>query len=119
SGGSVKLFTAVEDDRISIFVKDTGIGIAPQHKLRIFDRFYRVVPDNGHLPDGSGLGLALAKWIADCHGAELTADSQAGHGSCFSFSLKRTPPPCQASDEGITSLFAPVDLSKLPSIRVL
>ena len=91
-GGLVRLFATVEDSGVSISVQDTGIGIAPEHTQRIFDRFYRVSPNGGVPGNGSGLGLALAKWIAELHRAELSVDSEPGRGSCFSFMLKRTHP---------------------------
>jgi heavy metal sensor kinase len=89
-GGSVKLCAAVAGTRIVLSVADSGIGIAPEHKPRIFDRFYRAAPVGAPAPPGSGLGLALAKWIADRHGSELIVESEPGRGSRFSFSLERT-----------------------------
>jgi signal transduction histidine kinase len=88
-GGSIKVGTAVEETRVTFSVKDTGFGIAPEHKLRIFDRFYRANPGGGSPARGSGLGLALAKWIAERHGTELRVESEPGVGSAFSFSLQR------------------------------
>ena len=89
-GGSVKLCAAVVGSRIVISVVDSGIGIDPGQKPRIFDRFYRATNAGNHAPAGSGLGLALAKWIADRHGTELCVESEPGRGSCFSVSLGRT-----------------------------
>lgn len=96
SGGMVLVSAVLEGERILISVKDTGIGIPLEHRDRIFDRFFRCAPNSG----GSGLGLALAKWIADCHGAELRVESEPGAGSCFSFSLQGTisPPRWNAED---------------------
>jgi heavy metal sensor kinase len=93
-GGAVKLSAAVEGERIVLSVRDTGIGISPEHRPRIFDRFYRIPPDGHGAPAGSGLGLALAKWIAERHGTELSVESDTGRGSCFSLSLQRTAPDC-------------------------
>jgi heavy metal sensor kinase len=90
AGGSVKLRAAVEGAQIVLSVQDTGVGIAPEHMARIFDRFYRAAPVGDTARAGSGLGLALAKWIAERHGTELCVVSDPGHGSCFSFGLKRT-----------------------------
>jgi heavy metal sensor kinase len=88
-GGAVKLSAAVEGERIVLSVRDTGVGIAPEHSSRIFDRFYRIPSDGQGGPAGSGLGLALARWIAERHGAELSVESEAGRGSCFSLSLEQ------------------------------
>ena len=89
-GGAILLSAAVDGDRIVISVEDTGIGIAPEHLERIFDRFYRAQSEGDFVPEGSGLGLSLAKWIAQRHGTHLEVQSTFGQGSCFSFSLQRT-----------------------------
>jgi heavy metal sensor kinase len=89
-GGSVRLWAEAQGERIALFVADTGIGIDPEHISRIFDRFYRAVPDHGLIRPGSGLGLSLAKWIAERHGTELSVESAVGRGSRFSFSLELT-----------------------------
>jgi heavy metal sensor kinase len=89
-GGAVTLRAAVESERIVISVQDTGIGIAPEDRARIFERFYRAAPAHQAAPAGSGLGLALGKWIAERHRTELRVESEPGRGSCFSFSIQRT-----------------------------
>jgi signal transduction histidine kinase len=59
-GGSVRLWTEIQGERIGLFVTDTGIGIDPEYVSHIFDRFYRVGPDHGPIRPCSGLGLSLA-----------------------------------------------------------
>lgn len=68
---------------------DTGIGIPADLLPRVFDRFFRADPSRS--TDGAGLGLAIAKWIADIHHAGLTVESQLGVGSAFTlvFPLQR------------------------------
>jgi heavy metal sensor kinase len=88
-GGWVTLRATASREHVYISVHDSGIGIEPEHKDRIFDRFFRVAT-GGLSPAGSGLGLSLAKWIAEHHGTQLCVESAPGHGSCFSFSLKRS-----------------------------
>lgn len=61
-------------------VRDTGVGISPTDLPRVFDRFYRVAPAGR---PGAGLGLAIAKAIAEAHKGRLTASSTPGHGSEF------------------------------------
>jgi heavy metal sensor kinase len=90
-GGTVKVCAEVEQERAILSVLDTGIGIAPEHLALIFDRFYRASPRSEAIPQGSGLGLSLARWIAERHGTELCVESTPGSGSRFSFSLQRTP----------------------------
>ena len=92
TGGSITLSTLADESKVVFSVLDTGIGISPEHKQRIFDRFFRVVSDRHSSLNGSGLGLALAKWIAERHATELIVESAPGHGSCFSFSLNRVEP---------------------------
>jgi len=87
-GGSVTLKAAMAESRAWISVQDSGIGIDAEYLGPIFDRFFRV-PTSGAPPSGSGLGLSLAKWIAERHGAQLRVESSPGRGSCFSFSLER------------------------------
>lgn len=88
-GGAITLSAAVNEDRIELSVRDTGIGIALEHQPRIFERFYRAVGAGEPGAVGSGLGLALGKWIAERHGTQLCVNSKPGQGSRFSFSLKR------------------------------
>jgi two-component system, OmpR family, phosphate regulon sensor histidine kinase PhoR len=72
-------------------VKDSGIGIAPQHIPRLTERFYRVDNSRSRSTGGTGLGLAIVKHIANRHQAQLLIDSEEGKGSTFSivFPAKR------------------------------
>ncbi|MGC2636116.1 MAG: ATP-binding protein [Acidobacteriaceae bacterium] len=100
-GGSVVLSAKAAANRIDLSVRDTGIGIGPEHLPKIFDRFYRAAPPRDATARGSGLGLALAKGIAERHGTRLTIDSEPGRGSCFSFSLERS-----ATDAALPRIFS-------------
>ena len=64
-------------------VSDTGVGIPPEVLPRLFDRFYRAESARSRHTSGAGLGLALAKWIADRHGATIEVSSTPGAGSAF------------------------------------
>jgi two-component system phosphate regulon sensor histidine kinase PhoR len=66
-------------------VKDTGVGIAPQHINRLTERFYRVDNARSSKTGGSGLGLAIAKHALNHHYSELNVTSECGKGSIFSF----------------------------------
>ena len=69
---------------------DTGIGIAEEDQVRIFERFSRVArPLHGDF-SGSGLGLVLAQWIAESHHSALRLQSSKDNGSCFSLILPVT-----------------------------
>jgi two-component system, OmpR family, sensor histidine kinase CiaH len=86
-GGTVSVVVSRDGDRATLAVRDTGIGISPDDQARIFERFYRAGrPQNGGHP-GSGLGLALARWIAEKHRTCVQVTSDLGHGSCFSSSF--------------------------------
>jgi len=65
-------------------VRDQGVGIKPQDRDRIFERFYQVAESRSA---GAGLGLALVKWIADLHGARIEVESDPGRGSLFRITL--------------------------------
>ena len=85
--GMVRLKLKIEDDRALFEVSDTGIGIPAEDMEHIFDRFCRGSNIRQTHSNGSGLGLALAAWIAECHRTVLHVDSSVGDGSTFSWFL--------------------------------
>jgi len=62
-------------------VRDTGIGIPPEHKSRVFERFYRVDKSHSKRVGGTGLGLAIVKHIVALHDAQLNLESEIGKGT--------------------------------------
>jgi two-component system phosphate regulon sensor histidine kinase PhoR len=74
-----------------VTVRDTGIGIAPEHIPRLTERFYRVDTGRARELGGSGLGLAIVKHVMQRHQASLEIQSQLGKGSTFTchFPAKR------------------------------
>ena len=72
---------------VIVTVQDQGVGIVPEHQVRIFERFYRVPNLEIANVEGSGLGLAICKGIIECHGGKIWVKSSPGKGSAFSFSL--------------------------------
>jgi len=88
-GGSIRLFTEDEDACIRVSVADTGIGIPFKDLPRIFERFYRVDEARTREQGGTGLGLAIVKHIVQLHGGAVSVTSDPGHGSVFSFTLKK------------------------------
>ncbi len=87
SGGKVEITCLHEGSRIYIGVKDTGIGINPDERERVFEKFYRSRDERvGALP-GTGLGLALALETTRAHGGAITLDSEPGKGSTFTVTL--------------------------------
>ena len=75
--GNVRLDVMARDGKRSVIVSDTGIGIPGDQLPRIFERFYRGESARRHA-EGAGLGLAIAQWIADFHGARIAVTSQSG-----------------------------------------
>jgi len=89
-GGDVTISAAHHAEEIQISVKDTGIGIPPDHLANLFTRFYRVDKSRSrNAGGGSGIGLTIAKHLVEAHGGRIWAESAGeGQGSTFSFSLK-------------------------------
>ena len=87
-GGVISAFTGMAaDGRPFCAISDTGIGIAPEHQDRVFERFYRVDKARSRSRGGSGLGLAIAQHIAAAHNAIIELESEAGKGSRFTVSF--------------------------------
>ncbi|HTR22019.1 MAG TPA: ATP-binding protein [Gemmatimonadales bacterium] len=79
-GGQVRLDVAATDGHAEVVVADTGIGIPVEQVPHIFERFYRGDPARQQA-EGAGLGLAIARWIADAHGADIAIQSAPGAGT--------------------------------------
>jgi signal transduction histidine kinase len=85
AGGTVKVSLSAEGGGTRVSVSDTGSGIAPEDLPHIFERFYRA--DRSRPAGGAGLGLAIARQIAELHGSRLEVQSSPGRGSRFHFLL--------------------------------
>lgn len=90
-GGRVDMSARVDGDHLEVSVADTGVGIAPEDQDRVFEKFSQAGRDR---PEGTGLGLPLAKSLVELHGGCMWLESQLGQGSTFRFTL----PLC--SEEG-------------------
>lgn len=83
-GGRIEVHTFISaDGNLNLQVKDTGLGIPPEHLPRLTERFYRVDRSRSRESGGTGLGLAIVKHVMQRHGGQLQIASIAGQGSCF------------------------------------
>jgi signal transduction histidine kinase len=72
-----------------LWVRDTGVGVAPAERRRIFERFARGATSEQH--EGSGLGLSIVTAIAEAHGGSVRLDSTVGAGATFTLALPHAP----------------------------
>jgi DNA-binding response OmpR family regulator/signal transduction histidine kinase len=118
AGSSIKIQLETNDVEIRLSIIDQGIGIAPEHLDRIFDRFYRV-PHGEGLAGGNGLGLSVVRATIEAHGGKIWADSPGiGQGSSFFVTL-----PFASSLQGVAfpqagvSASATLPSGPLPTLR--
>ena len=89
--GSVTLRTRRGEAGVWVDVRDTGVGIAPEHVPRIFERFYRVDAGRSREQGGTGLGLAIVRHLVDAHGGRVEAASMLGRGTTISVLFPSAP----------------------------
>ena len=87
AGGSVTVRGREEDGALRLEVQDTGVGIAKEHRDRIFDKFVQIKQTSDATPGSVGLGLAIAKEIVEMYGGRIWVESEVGVGSTFTFLL--------------------------------
>ncbi|HSJ09424.1 MAG TPA: ATP-binding protein [Longimicrobiales bacterium] len=85
--GGVTLRLRRVDDRLVIAVQDTGVGIAPEHIERVFERFWQAGGSQRHNVSGAGLGLTVSRHLVEMLGGRLEVESSVGTGTTFSFSI--------------------------------
>jgi two-component system sensor histidine kinase SenX3 len=100
-------------DWVEVCVTDRGIGIAPEHQKRVFERFFRVDPARSRATGGTGLGLAIVKHVLANHGGEVRLWSSPGTGSTFTM---RLPVHAEPDDEiGTDPAATPADPVRRPA----
>ncbi len=87
SGGKVEVCCEQDGPRLQIKVIDTGLGIAPEEKDKVFEKFYRSTDERIEGIPGTGLGLALTQEIVRTHGGTIELESEIGKGSTFTVVL--------------------------------
>ena len=110
-GGEVQLSLSKSNGWACVEIADTGIGIPEEDLPYIFDRFYRVDKARSRPQGGSGLGLSIAKWIAQAHGGDIEVTSQVGKGTTFTVLL---PVHVKAAEESENEVIEP-----RPGMRIL
>jgi signal transduction histidine kinase len=95
--GQVRINARTDNGAALLEVTDTGVGIASEDLLHVFERFYRVDKARSGIQGRTGLGLAICKAIAEAHGGTIEASSKVGIGSTFR--LKLPTPPAADSHE--------------------
>jgi PAS domain S-box-containing protein len=91
AGGSVTVAASKEEDAVRICVEDTGIGIKAEDMTKLFTEFTQLESTYTKQHEGTGLGLALSKKLVELHGGRIWAESEAGTGSRFFFTLPSRP----------------------------
>jgi len=97
-GGNVTVSVEERGDGVALTVSDTGVGIPEDQLPLVFERFYR--GDAARTEDGVGLGLSIARQIAEAHGGTIRANSKAGVGSTFVLLLPRQKPYLRMRETG-------------------
>ena len=105
AGGTITLSSRRAGNALRVEVRDNGVGIAPEHQAKVFDRFYRVDASRTKSGDdvhagGTGLGLSIARWIADTHDIGIHLESEPGKGTTICL----TVPMAEAEPEGEKSV---------------
>ena len=93
SEGSVEVTAERRGEEIRFAVRDTGVGIPPEHRERIFEPFTQLDSSNTRAWGGMGLGLSIVKKYVEMHGGHIWVESEPGRGSTFYFTLPRGPLP--------------------------
>jgi two-component system phosphate regulon sensor histidine kinase PhoR len=91
AGGHIWVHASPRGERIRIEVRDDGPGIAPQHRERIFERFYRVDPGRSRDMGGTGLGLSIVKHLVETMNGAIGVEDNRPHGSVFWIALALAP----------------------------
>lgn len=102
-GGKVEIEVKEDKKKFTFSVSDEGVGISQEHLEKIFERFHRVDSKVTRETGGTGLGLSISKYIVEAHGGRIWAESEAGKGSRFLFTLPKEPPAGREREASMAS----------------
>lgn len=88
-GDSISITTNTDDSYQTLYIKDTGSGISPEHIELVFDRFYKVEASRTRGKQGTGLGLFICKMIIEEHGGTIKVESEVNKGTTFIIKLPK------------------------------
>ncbi len=100
-GTQITIAGDYDDSHVRVWVRDEGIGIAPEDQTKIFDRFYRGDSALVRRTSGSGLGLSITKGHIEAHGGRVWLKSTQGQGSTFYIELPRDPVEALKEAQGV------------------
>jgi CheY-like chemotaxis protein/anti-sigma regulatory factor (Ser/Thr protein kinase) len=112
--GFIEISCQKAGNMLEFIVKDTGVGIQPAQKGIIFERFRQGTETLSRKYEGSGLGLTISKALVEMLGGEITAKSEPGKGSEFSFTI-----PCQRKEDNGTSIMVRQERKKKLSLLIV
>jgi len=101
--GEIGLGARSGDRELVVWVRDSGIGIAPDDQLRIFGEFEQVEHEESKQRGGTGLGLSICRWLIQMHGGRMWVESNVGKGSTFFFALPLADLACLPQPEVLTA----------------
>jgi len=98
AGGRISIRVTIADGFARLDVEDTGIGMSDDAIAKVFDRFYQADPSRSARGGGVGLGLSLARWIAQRHDGSISVQSRPEHGSTFTVLLPMDEPTSEPAN---------------------
>lgn len=107
-GGNITVGLEPDEFGATLWVRDTGAGIAPADLPHVFERFYRADRTRAQRTGGAGLGLSIVQWVAEAHGGRVSVASDPRHGTTFTLTL-----PFLQAEDALRVVPSPTTTSRL------